>query len=160
MSNVIALVYPESHIADEVYNTVNRLQAMRLMDLIDASVALKAEDEVFLQQAHNLPLIGAANGIFLGALVGLFFAGAPQEDFAEVGLDTVFLQQLNAAVKPGNSVLFLYLRDAEVEMIEDEMSIHGGEILHTFLHVDQENRLQELFKMKNPTPPREQEVLL
>lgn len=158
MSTIIAIVYPNKEIADEVYATVNRLQAMGLMELTDACVAIKKENgKVKLEQAFNLPMIGAANGIFLGALVGLFFAvpgigamagviaGSLGGIFSDVGLNDKFMKELSAEVVPGNSVLFLYVRDATVDRVVPEIAEHGGKILYTSLSLDQEKRLIEYF---------------
>jgi uncharacterized membrane protein len=159
MSTVIALVYPSKEIADEVYQTVSRLQAMGLLELLDACVAVKKENgKIKLQQAYNLPLIGAANGVFLGALVGLFFmmpglgavagaiAGTVSGALADIGISDQFMKDLVAEVQPGNSVLFLYVRDADVEQAVPEIAVHGGKVLYTSLTLEQENRLKEIFK--------------
>lgn len=158
MSTIIAIVYPNKEIAEEVYETVNRLQSMGLLELIDACVAERKESgKVKLQQAFNLPLIGAANGIFLGALVGLFFmvpgigavagaiAGSLSGAMADVGLNDKFMKDLLQEVGPGKSVLFLYVRDATVDKVVPEIGRHGGRILYTSLSVDQEKKLQDLF---------------
>ncbi|WP_413290827.1 DUF1269 domain-containing protein [Bdellovibrio sp. HCB337] len=158
MSTIIAIVYPNKDVAEEVYETVNRLQSMGLLDLIDACVAEKKENgKVKLQQAFNLPLIGAANGIFLGALVGLFFmvpgigavagaiAGSLSGALTDVGLNDSFMKDLSSEVDAGNTVLFLYVRDATVDRAIPEVGRHGGRILYTSLSGDQEKKLQELF---------------
>ncbi|MBS1969741.1 MAG: DUF1269 domain-containing protein [Bdellovibrionales bacterium] len=158
MSTIIAIVYPNKEIADEVYKTVNRLQAMGLMDLLDACVAVKKENgKVKLEQAFNLPLIGAANGIFLGALVGLFFmvpgigavagviAGSIGGILTDIGLNDHFMKDLSSEVQAGNSVLFLYVRDATVDRVVPEVAQHGGRILYTSLSLEQEKQLTEYF---------------
>jgi uncharacterized membrane protein len=159
MSTIIAIAYPNKEIADEVYTTVNRLQAMGLMDLMDACVALKKENgKVKLEQAFNLPMIGAANGIFLGALVGLFFmvpglgavagiiAGSIGGILTDIGLNDQFMKDLSSEVQTGNSVLFLYVRDATVDRVVPEIAQHGGKILYTSLSVEQEKQLTDYFK--------------
>lgn len=158
MSTIIAIVYPDKEAAEEVYETVNRLQSMGLLDLIDACVAEKKENgKVKLEQAFNLPLIGAANGIFLGALVGLFFmvpgigavagaiAGSLSGALTDVGLSDKFMKELSSDVSPGDTVLFLYVRDATVDRAVPEIGRHGGRILYTSLSTEQEKKLQELF---------------
>lgn len=169
MSTIIAIVYPNKEIADEVYETVRRLQSMGLLELLDACVAEKKENgKVKLEQAFNLPLIGAANGIFLGALVGLFFmvpgigavagaiAGSLSGAVADVGLNDQFMKDLSAELKPGSSVLFLYVRDATVDGIVPEIARHGGRILYTSLSMEQEKKLQALFSEEGYHPPVEQ----
>jgi len=165
MPTVIAIVYPNKEIADEVYETVNRLQAMGLLELIDACVAIKKENgKIKLQQAYNLPLIGAANGLFLGALVGLFFtapgvgavagavAGSLGGMLSDIGLNDKFMRTLSSEVQPGNSVLFLYVRDNSVDEAVPEIAVHGGEILYTSLSLEQEKQLQRLFDEENFHP--------
>lgn len=161
MSTIIAIVYPTKEIADEVYQTVNRLQAMGLMDLVDACVAVNKEGgKVKLEQAYNLPLIGATNGIFLGALVGLFFmfpgigavagaiAGTLGGKIADIGINDGFMIDLASEVQPGHSVLFLYVREAIVDKVVPEIALHGGRILYTSLSTDQEKKLMALFNQE------------
>lgn len=161
MSTIIAIVYPSKEIADDVYQTVNRLQAMGLMDLVDACVAVNREGgKVKLEQAYNLPLIGATNGIFLGALVGLFFmfpgigavagaiAGTLGGKIADIGLNDGFMIDLASEVQPGHSVLFLYVREAIVDKVVPEIALHGGRILYTSLSIEQEKKLMALFNQE------------
>jgi len=170
MSTIIAIVYPNKEIADEVYQTVNRLQAMGLMELIDACVAVKKENgKIKLEQAFNLALIGAANGIFLGALVGLFFmvpgigavagviAGSIGGILTDVGLNDQFMRELSSETQTGNSVLFLYVRDAAVDRVVPEIAPYGGRILYTSLSLDQEKTLTEYFNAQE-NRPREAET--
>jgi len=169
MSTIIAIIYPSKEIAEDVYETVNRLQSMGLINLLDACLAEKKDSgKVKLQQAFNLPLIGAANGIFLGALVGLFFmvpgigavagaiAGSLSGAAADIGLNDEFMRDLSAELKPGNSILFLYVRDATVDKAIPEIARHGGRILYTSLSMEQEKRLQALFSEEGYRPPEQE----
>lgn len=166
MSTIIAIAYPNKEIADEVYSTVNRLHSMGLMDLVDACVALKKDNgKVKLEQAFNLPMIGAANGIFLGALVGLFFmvpgigavagviAGSIGGILADIGLNDKFMKDLSSEVQEGNSVLFLYVRDATVDKVVPEIAQHGGKIVYTSLSFEQERKLTDYFKEESHQRP-------
>lgn len=161
MSTIIAIVYPNKEVADEVCQTVNRLQAMGLMDLLDACVAVRKDGgKVKLEQAYNLPLLGATNGIFLGALVGLFFmfpgigavagaiAGTLGGKVADIGINDGFMKELALEVLPGKSVLFLYVREAVVDKVVPEIAIHGGRIMYTSLSVEQEKKLMALFNQE------------
>lgn len=155
MSTLIAVGYDNPFKAEEVRLKLQKMQQAYLIDLEDAVVAIKnAKGKVKLDQPINLTALGAANGGFWGALIGLIFL-APFAGFAigalaggisgalrDVGINDQFMKDLADTMKPNTSALFVLVRKAQPDRVLDELKGTGGRILQSSLSHEEVDRLQ------------------
>lgn len=153
MSKLVALIYADVSIPAEIYAVVRHLKEEGRIDLIDVTeVQIKDNGKLKFERAMCRPLVGHSEGIFLPALVGLLFFNPQQsvndnvhKTMAEISLDPHFIKSISSEVSPGNSILFLYLRDNVSENILSLIARHGGRILQMTLAGFQEEKLEKLF---------------
>lgn len=155
MAHLIVVGYDDNHKADEVRMTLLKLQREYLIDLEDAVVVVKKPDgKVKLRQAINLPALGAFQGTFWGALVGLIFlspllgaavgaaSGAITGALADVGINDDFIKQVAQTLQPGTSALFVLVRSATPDKVLEHLQGTGGHIIKTSLSHEDEAKLQ------------------
>ena len=165
MSDLIAIAYPETNRAEEVMNSLKRIQKEYLIDLTDAATVVRdQEGNVKLSQAVNLTRAGAISGGFWGALIGVLFlnpllgaavgagAGALTGKLSDYGIDDKFMKSLGEQLKPGSSAIFALVRKASPEKVLDEISQFGGKVIRTSLSPEQEARLQAALTAGAPAP--------
>jgi uncharacterized membrane protein len=156
MSHLIAISFEDEHRADEVRTELLRLQREYLVDLEDAVVAIREPDgKVKLRQLYSLTTTGAVSGGFWGTLIGLIFlhplfglaigaaAGAIGGALTDVGIDDKFMKELSRRAQPGSSVLFVLVRQATPDKVLAELERYKGQVLHTSLSHEDEQRLRE-----------------
>src|SRR5215469_9561845 len=155
MSTLIAVGYDNPFKAEEVRLKLQKMQQAYLIDLEDAVVAIKnAKGKVKLDQPINLTALGAANGGFWGALIGLIFlapfaglaigalAGGISGALRDVGINDQFMKDLADTMKPNTSALFVLVRKAQPDRVLDELKGTGGKILQASLSHEEIDRLQ------------------
>ena len=155
MSTLVVIGYDDEFKAEEVRLKLRKLQKDYLIDLEDAVVAVKdAKGKIKLHQAINLKAAGAIGGGFWGSLIGLIFlnpllgaaigatAGAVSGALSDIGINDKFMKDLAAAMKPGNSALFVLVRKSTPDKVLDELKGSGGKVLKTSLSHDDEAKLQ------------------
>jgi uncharacterized membrane protein len=155
MGHLVAIAYDDEHKADEVRLTLLKLQHEYLIDLEDAVVVVKKPDgKVKLNQAINLPAIGAFQGTFFGALIGLLFlspllgaalgaaTGAVTGALADVGINDDFIKEVSANLKPGSSALFVFVKSATEDKVAEKLQGTGGKLIRTSLTHEDEAKLQ------------------
>jgi uncharacterized membrane protein len=76
----------------------------------------------------------------VGAATGALFGKA-----ADYGINDDFIREVSEAVQPGNSALFLLVREAQADKVIEALKPFGGKILHTSLSKEEETRLREAF---------------
>ena len=81
-----------------------------------------------------MPLIGAAAGAVFGGVAG---------HFAQVGIESDFIERVSRGVTPGTSALFLLSEDGAADRLREAFA--DGELVSTSLSSDQEARLREVF---------------
>jgi uncharacterized membrane protein len=164
MSDLVAIVYPDTTTAGEVRSTIARLQKEHLIELEDAVAVVKENDgTVHLDQSVPLTVLGAAGGAASGGLWGtligfLFFApllgfaigslagaagGAISGKMTDIGIDDEMMQQLGSQFQPGTSALFVLVRKVTPDKVLDEIKEYGGTVLKTSLSREQEEALQQ-----------------
>jgi uncharacterized membrane protein len=144
--------------ADAMREELGRLQKQELITIEDAAVVVRrADGKVKVQQATSLVGAGALGGAFWGMLIGLLFfvpwlglaigagAGALAGKFTDVGIDDGFIKQVGAAIHPGESALFMLVREATTERVIEALKPYGGEIIYTNLSSEDEARLKAAF---------------
>jgi uncharacterized membrane protein len=159
MSNLIALAFDNETDAEQMRDDLMRLQKEHLIGLDDAAVAIKdKEGKVKIKQVTSLAGAGALGGAFWGLLFGLIFfipifgmvvgaaAGALAGKYSDVGVDDKFIREVGNSIQPGNSALFLLVRDATPDKVMDELKKYKNvKVLKTSLSREQEDQLRQAF---------------
>lgn len=155
MSQFIAVAYPDLTKAQEVRQTLLKLQSEYLIDIEDAVVATKdAAGKIQLHQPVNLTAAGAVSGGFWGALIGLLFlnpllgaavgagSGAISGALTDVGINDDFMKSLAQKLEPNTSALFVLVRKMTEDKVVAEVQKFGGTVLQTSLSHEDESKLQ------------------
>lgn len=163
MSELIVVAFDDKYKAEEVRLTLAKLEREYLVDLEDAVAVVKKEDgSLKLKQAYNLVASGAISGSFWGLLIGLLLFnpllgvaagtgfGALSGLLADVGIDDNFIRELGDNIEPGTSALFVLVKKVTPDKVLDELRQFKGKILRTSLSAEDEAKLQEALKQKEP----------
>jgi uncharacterized membrane protein len=159
MSNLVVLAFDSETDAEQMRDDLMRLQKEHLIGLDDAAVAVRDKDgKVKIKQVTSLAGGGALGGAFWGLLIGLIFfvpvfglvvgaaAGALAGKYADVGVDDKFIKEVGNSIQPGNSALFLLVRDATPDKVMDELKKYKNvKVLKTSLSKEQEDQLRQAF---------------
>ena len=146
MSSLVVIGYPDEQTADAVRGKLVELSKQNLLELEDAVVVVRNKDgKAKIKQGTNLAGAGALRGSFWGLLLGtLFFmpflgmaigaiTGAISGKFSDIGIDDSFIKQVTETIQPGNSAIFMLVRDATVDRVLEELKKFGGTVLRTNL---------------------------
>jgi uncharacterized membrane protein len=157
-STLVVIKFDNEAGADRMREELGRLQKEELIKLDDAAVVVRrADGKVKVKQATSLVGAGALGGAFWGMLIGLLFfapwlglaigagAGALAASMQDIGVDDSFIKQVGASIQPGNSALFVLVREATTDRVLEELKPYGGEIIHTNLSSEDEARLKAAF---------------
>ncbi|EJN57618.1 DUF1269 domain-containing protein [Halogranum rubrum] len=149
--------------AKDVRDKLYELQKEELIKLEDAAVVVRDEDgKVKVDQAVGLVGSGALGGAFWGMLIGLLFwapwlgmaigavTGAISGKFADIGIDDDFIESVSESIGPGNSAIFLLIRDVQKERVMEEIEGYAPTVLRTNLSPEQEENLREAFGTEAP----------
>ena len=155
MSDLVAIVYPSEAKAEEVRQTLLKLQAQYLITVSDAVVAVKTDSgAIKLSQLVNTTAWGAVRGSLWGLLAGLFFlnpivgvaigaaSGALGGAMSDFGINDGFMKELAATIHPGDAVLFLLIKDMTADKVLNEIKDAGGVVLKTSLDESKEMALR------------------
>jgi uncharacterized membrane protein len=166
MSELIVLAFNSEAGASQMLGEVERLQKLELIKLDDAAIVVrKLDGKATVKQANSLVGAGAFGGAFWGMLIGLLFfapwlglavgaiTGALAGKFSDIGVDDNFIKSVSNTIQPGNSALFLMIRQATTDKVmADLRAFPGVSVLHTSLSVEAEQKLRDAFA----TPAREE----
>jgi uncharacterized membrane protein len=163
MSSLVVLAFDTMDGAANVRDKLYELQKQELLKLEDAAVVVRKEDgKVKVDQAVSLVGAGALGGAFWGMLIGLFFfapwlgmaigavTGAISGKFSDIGIDDEFIKSVSESIEPGNSAVFLLVRDVQQERVMEEIEGYAPTVLRTNLSPEQEENLREAFGAEAP----------
>lgn len=158
MSVLLAILYPNQAVADDVLDTVERLVRDGHLDLEDACAVIKdAKGKIHLHQENNLSLFGAIGGLALGTFLGWFvwlpylgipgaIIGAMAGRISDRGISDEHMKDIGKEMQAGTSALFVLLRSSSAETVLQELAPYGGRIFHTSLDKTHELQLEEKLK--------------
>jgi uncharacterized membrane protein len=159
MSNLVAVAYPDQATAEEVLQTLSRLQTEHSIELEDAVIVTRnAEGKVKLHQSNKLVAGGAVGGALWGGLIGLIFfvplfgaaigaaTGAAAGALTDVGVDNNFLKDLGAKLEPGMAALIVLIHRSTPDKVIPEISKFGGDVIQTSLDNEAEERLRHILE--------------
>jgi uncharacterized membrane protein len=156
MSDLIAIVYPSEAKAEEVRQSLLKLQKEYLITISDAVIAVKTDEGgIKLNQLVNTTAVGAMTGSFWGLLIGVLFlnpilgvavgaaSGALGGALTDFGIDDSFMKDLSASIQPGNAVLFVLIKSMTADKVIKEIKDAGGVVLKTSLDETKEQVLRD-----------------
>jgi uncharacterized membrane protein len=155
MSDLVVIVYPTLEKAEEVRTRLFELQKEYLIKLGDAVIATKSPDgQIQLHQIVNTTASGAASGTFWGLLIGFLFlnpllgaavgaaGGALGGALTDFGINDPFMKQLAASIHPGESALFVLIKEMTADKVIEQIKDYGGVVLKTSLDDAKEQALR------------------
>ena len=159
MSDLVVLAFNTEDGAARFLGRIDQMQKMSLLKLDDAATVIRHPDgKAKVTQATNLVGAGALGGAFWGMLIGLLFlmpwlglavgaiSGALSAKFTDIGIDDNFIRSVGDAIQPGNSAIFLMVREATPDRVLEELrGTQGVTVLQTSLSREKEEKLREAF---------------
>jgi uncharacterized membrane protein len=159
MSNLVVLSFDNETGAEQMRDDLLKMQKEHLIGLDDAAVVVKGQDgKVKTKQITSLAGAGALGGAFWGLLFGLIFfvpvfglvvgaaVGAIAGKYSDVGVDDKFIKEVGNSIQPGNSALFLLVREAVPDKIMDGLKQYKNvKVIKTSLSKEQEDKLRQAF---------------
>ena len=161
MSNLVAVAFPDRATAEEVMATLGRLQTEHAIELEDAVIVTRDDKgKVKLHQSNKLAAGGAVGGALWGGLIGLIFfvpllgmavgaaTGAATGALADVGVDDNFMKDLGTKLQPGGAAVIVLVHRSTPDKVLPEIAPFGGEVIHTSLDNDAEERLRHVLETR------------
>ncbi len=158
MTDMVVLAFDGIDTADTVRNKLIDLNNQYLLNLGQVVEVVRKEDgQVKIKDEHRLTSIGALGGAFWGLLVGLIFlvpaagfvvgtvSGAIAGHFTKYGISKEYMNQINAAIQPGQSALFILADNVKMDRVIPMLTEFHPKVLRTSLTTDQEAKLREAF---------------
>ena len=134
MSDLVILAFDTETGAGQMRNDLLKLEKEHLIGLEDAAVIVRNKDgKVKVNQEVNMVGAGAMGGAFWGLLIGFIFfvpifglvlgaaGGAIAGKFANEGVDEQFIKEAGNTIQPGNSALFMLVRESTPDKVMDEL---------------------------------------
>ncbi|MCJ7662459.1 MAG: DUF1269 domain-containing protein [Anaerolineales bacterium] len=158
MSDLIVLTFKTETGAEEMRDDLMRLQKEHLITLDDAAVVVRKQDgKAKVKQMTDLVGAGALGGAFWGMLIGLLFlapwlglaigavTGAVAGGLTDIGVDDKFIKEVGEQIEPGDSALFLLVRDSTPDKVMDELRKFDAKVYQTSLSKEDEEKLRASF---------------
>lgn len=158
MSDLIVLAFKDETSAAQMRDELTGMQKQHLISLADAAVVVRRQDgKVKVHQAVNLVGSGAFGGAFWGLLIGMLFwapwlgmaigaaSGALGGALSDYGVDDKFIREVGKTIEPGNSALFLLIRDWTEDKVMDSVAKYDATVLQTSLSKADEAKLRDAF---------------
>ncbi len=134
---------------------------------LDQVVEVEREEngKVKIKEEPRLTGIGALGGAFWGLLVGLIFlipvagfvvgtvSGAIAGHFAKYGITKEYMKDIEAAIQPGQSALFILADSVKVDRVVPMLQAFHPKVLRTNLTTEQEANLKEAFGGSSTAAP-------
>src|SRR4051812_17931089 len=156
MSNLTVVAYDDVATAQQVVQTLARLQQEHNITIEDLVVAeRKMDGKIKLHQTQKLGATGAAGGALWGGLIGLLFfapflgmaVGAAARGTAgalsHIGGDDDMMKSIGAQLEPGKAAVFALTSQGNIDKVLPEISQFGGKVLQTSLSSEAEQSLRD-----------------
>jgi uncharacterized membrane protein len=155
MAELVVIAFPNEAKAEEVRQKLLSMQKEYLIELGDAVIAIKDDqDRIKLNQLLNTTTAGAVSGAFWGSLIGLIFlmplagaaigaaSGAIGGKLTDIGINDKWMKDVAAAIQPRTAALFLLIRKVTADKVLEGLRGEGGTVLRTSLDHTKEAALQ------------------
>jgi uncharacterized membrane protein len=160
MTEVLAVAFDDPQAASEVLTELRALGADHLIELEDACIAVRSqEDGLHLTQAIGHSLADALHGQFWLELVHhILHHGGPETRANHCRLDRRFCCDVADALTPGSSALFVLVRQSSADALVGTLEKHHGRILRSTLPEHEQEALEVAVGMRPPAPPSAAEL--
>ncbi len=165
MTDMVVLAFNGEDTAEKVRNKLIDLNRQFLLKLDQVTeVVRKSDGQVKINEEPKLTGIGALGGAFWGLLMGLIFfvpafgvavgaaTGAIWGHFAKYGITKEYVKQIDEAIQPGQSALFVLADNVKVDRVIPMLTEYQPKVLRTSLTTEQEAKLKEAFGSPPITP--------
>src|SRR3954463_15351068 len=157
MSNLTVVAYDDVATAQEVVQTLARLQQEHNIVIEDIVVAeRKADGKVKLHQTQKLGAAGATGGALWGGLIGLLFlapllgmavgaaSGGMAGAFTDIGVDDDMMKQIGEQLEPGKAAVFALPSQGNIDKVLPELAQFRGKVLQSSLSTEAEQQLRQV----------------
>jgi len=165
MSNLTVVAYDDVATAQEVAQTLARLQTEHNIVIEDLVIAERRMDgKVKLHQSQKLGATGAAGGALWGGLIGLLFfapllgmavgaaSGGAAGALTDIGVDDDMMKSIGAQLEPGTVALFALTSQGNPEKVLPEIGKFRGRLLQTSLTSDGEQAVSDAVEQREGAP--------
>jgi uncharacterized membrane protein len=155
MANLIVIAYDSPDTANEVLETLARLQKEQTIELADAVIVTRDDKgKVKLHQSVSTTGAGAAGGALWGGVIGLLFlapflgmamgaaAGAAGGAGTDFGIDDNMMKELGEKLEPGGALLVLLVIKSTADKVIPEVKGYGGHLVQSSLSSEREQELR------------------
>jgi uncharacterized membrane protein len=160
MSYVIVITFDDPHEAEKVRHSLSQVEHVGRLSLDDSAVVVKdAGGKVHVHNEVDRGIkVGAFGGGLLGLLIGFIFGGpigsmlvgafggALMGSLAGLGIDKGFLEDVEEAMKPNSSALFILVQDMEPDTAIAALRPYRGNVYHTSLTPEDEETLRRALR--------------
>ncbi len=163
MSDLIVVIFENEDEAGKVRETVRQLQRQNLISLDDSAVVVKdASGKVSVDNELDRGVkVGAVGGGLIGLMLGFIFfpvgglvlgalGGALVGRMTDLGVDQKFVQDVQDAMHPSTSAIFLLVRDADANAALAAFKPYQGTVYHTTLSTEGEESLRRVLRDHQP----------
>jgi len=157
MPNIVVIVFDDPDEAGQVREAIRSIEHEGKISLDDSAVVVKdADGEVHVKgQTDRGVKVGAAGGGALGLLIGgIMFpvaglalgalAGAALGKLAETGVDKKFVREIEEALEPNSSALFVITREGDPDVALAALRPYKGKVYHSSLDPEAEAELRRI----------------
>lgn len=158
LTDMVALAFDGIDTAEKARDKLIDLNNQFLLDLKQVVVVERREDgKVKIKDEHRLTGLGALGGAFWGLLIGLIFlipaagfvigtiSGAIAGHFTKYGISKEYMQQIQAAIQPGDSALFILADNVKMDRVIPQLTEFHPRVIRTSLTSAQEAELRQDF---------------
>ena len=159
VTDLVAIRFKDPARAEEALRQAATAQKQHTLDLADAVIVSKSADgKVVLKQSFNTVAAGAASGGLWGTLIGLVFlnpllglavgaaSGALGGYLTDFGIDDDMMRGMGRKLEAGESALFVLVRKSTPDRVVPVLRELEGEVFHTSLSRDEEDRLRDALR--------------
>jgi uncharacterized membrane protein len=158
MTDMVVLAFDTPDGAHQAREKLIELNNEFLLKLDQAVEVIRKDDgQVKIKEERSLTGFGAIGGAFWGLLIGLIFlvpvvgfavgaaSGAIVGHFTKYGITKEYMNQINEAIKPGQSALFILADNVKLDRVVPMLSSFHPRVLRTSLSLEQEKALRDAF---------------
>ena len=162
MSNIVVITFENEQEAGKVREAAASLRSRVSSSLDDSAVVVKdANGKVSVENQVDRGIkIGAIGGGLIGLMLGFIFfpvaglvmgvaGGALVGKMTDMGVDQKFVKDVETAMHPGTSAIFLIVRQADPNAALAALKPFQGTVYHTSLSTDAEENLRRVLSQGN-----------